>query len=169
MFATKMDHKLPLYVSSVPDAISLNIVALNILLEVLHGYAFCPVVFILKSKVHLQVQSNCSGPWMAKNALALGSSESVYNTPLQLPHWPHLLKQPFSQKYHQNLLYLHLHVWHLDATQSHLNYSLSRWQRELRHPKDPHLEYCTCQGGPFLCQLTLWHHSAAWTYAYAYA
>ena len=68
---------------------------------------------------------------------------------VQLPHWPHLLKQPFSQIYHQNLLYLNLHVWHLDTTQNHLNHSLSRWQRELRHLKDPYLENCMSQGGPF--------------------
>ena len=48
--------------------------------------------------------------------------------PLQLPHWPHLLKQPFNQKYH----------------------SLSRWQRELRHLKVPHLENYMSQGGQFL-------------------
>ena len=70
--------------------------------------------------------------------------------PLQLPHWPHLLKQPFSEKFHQNLMYLNLHVWHLDTTQNHLNHSLSRWQIELRPLKDPHLEDCMSQGGPFL-------------------
>ena len=69
---------------------------------------------------------------------------------LQLPHWPHLLKQPFSHKCHQNLLYLNLHVWHLDTIQNHFNHSLSRWQRELRHLKDPHLEDCMSQGGTFL-------------------
>ena len=69
--------------------------------------------------------------------------------PLQLPHWPHLLKQPFSQKFHQNLMYLNLHVWHLDTTQNHLNHSLSRWQIELRHLKDPHLEDYMSQGGPY--------------------
>ena len=72
--------------------------------------------------------------------------------PLQLPHWPHLLKQLFSLKYHQNLLYLNLQVWHLDTTQNHLNHSLNSWQRELRHLKDPHLENCTSQG----CHLELW-------------
>ena len=71
--------------------------------------------------------------------------------PLQLPHWPHLLKQLFSQKYHdQNLLYLNLHVWHLDTTQNHLNHYLSKWQRELRHLKDLHLENCRSQDRPFL-------------------
>ena len=68
---------------------------------------------------HVQVQNDCSGPSLAPNALVLGSN--------------HLL----SQIYHQNLLYLNLHVWHLDTT--HLNHFLSRWQRELRHLKDPHL------------------------------
>ena len=48
MFATKMIHKLPLYVSPVPDANALNIDALKILLEGLVGYAVCPVALIPK-------------------------------------------------------------------------------------------------------------------------
>ena len=86
---------------------------------------------------HLQVQDDSSSTRVAQNALVLGSSESVNQAPLQLPHWPHLLKQPFSQKFYQNLMYLNLHVWHLDTSQNHLNHSLSRWQIELRHLKDP--------------------------------
>ena len=98
---------------------------------------------------HLQGQDDSSSTRVAQNALVLGSSESVNQAPLQLPHWPHLLKQPFSQKFHQNLMYLNLHVWHLDTTQNHLNHSLIRWQIELRHLKDPHLEDSMSQGGPF--------------------
>ena len=97
---------------------------------------------------HLQVQNDSSSTRVAQNALV--SSESVNQAPLQLPHWPHLLKQPFSQKFHQNLMYLNMHVWHLDTTQNHLNHSLSRWQIEFRHLKDPHLEDSRSQGGPFL-------------------
>ena len=40
---------------------------------------------------------------------------------LQLLHWSR--KQPFSQKYHQNLLLWYLHAWHLNTTQNHLNHS----------------------------------------------
>ena len=98
--------------------------------------------------VHLQVQNDSSSTRVAQNALV--SSESVNQAPLQLPHWPHLLKQPFSQKFHQNLMYLNMHVWHLDTTQNHLNHSLSRWQIEFRHLKDPHLEDSRSQGGLFL-------------------
>ena len=42
MFATKLNHKLPIYVSPVPDANAMNIDALNISWECLDGYAFCP-------------------------------------------------------------------------------------------------------------------------------
>ena len=107
---------------------------------------------------HQQVQNDSSSTRVAQSALVSGSSQSVNQAPLQLPHWPHLLKQPFSQKFHQNLMYLNLHVWHLDTTQSHLHHSLRshlhhslrRWQIELRHLKDPHLEDYMSQGGPFL-------------------
>ena len=34
----------------------------------------------------------------------------------QLPHWPHLLEQPV-----RDLFYLNLHVWHLDTSQNQLN------------------------------------------------
>ena len=53
---------------------------------------------------HLQVQNDSSSTRVAQNALVLGSSQSVNQAPLQLPHWPHLLKQPFSQKFHHNLM-----------------------------------------------------------------
>ena len=152
MFATRLNHKLPIYVSPVPDANAMNIDALNISWEGLDGYAFLSCSTHTKSHTeneHLQVQDDSSSTRVAQNALVLGSSESVSQAPLQLPHWPHLLKQPFSQKFHQNLMYLNLHVWHLDTTQNHLNHSLSRWQIEFRHLKDPHLEDCMSQGGPF--------------------
>ena len=57
--------------------------------------------------------------------------------PLQLLHWSQ--KQPFSQKYHQNLLHWHLHAWHLNTTQNLLYHSLSRGLRDLGHLMDPHL------------------------------
>ena len=41
-----MNHRLPFYVSSLPDVHVLNIYALNILWEVLDGYAFCLVALI---------------------------------------------------------------------------------------------------------------------------
>ena len=149
MFAIKINHKLPLYVSPVPDANSLNIDAFNIPYEGLDGYAFWNCSFhskVIKNE-HLQVQNNCSDPWLVQDALVLGSSESRNQNPITGTSLASSVETA-SQKYHQNLLYQHLHVWHQDNTKSHLNHSLSRWHRELRHLKDPHLEYCTRRGGP---------------------
>ena len=153
MFATKLNHKLPIYVSPIPDANAMDIDALNISWEGLDGYAFCPVALIPKVIQKMNTY-RCRMIVVAPGWPMMHWFWDLVNLstkpPLQLPHWPHLLKQPFSHKYHQNLLYLNLHVSHLDTTQNHLNHSLSRWQRELRHLKDPHLEDCTNQGGPFL-------------------
>ena len=48
MFATKIDNKLPLYVSPVPDPNAMVVDALNISWEVLDGYAYCPIAVIPK-------------------------------------------------------------------------------------------------------------------------
>ena len=145
MFATKMNHKLPLYVSPVPDANALNIDAFNISWEGLDDYVYCPVALFPKVIQKMNTY-RCKMIVVAPGCLMIHWFWDLVNLStkptLQLPCWPHLLKQPFSHNYHQNLLYLNLHVWHLDTTQNHLNHSLSRWQRELRHLKDPHLENC---------------------------
>ena len=82
MFATKLDHKLPIYVSPVPDANAMNIDVLNISWEGLDGYAFCPSTHTKSDtgKEHLQVQDDSSCTRVAQNALVLGSSESVNQT-----------------------------------------------------------------------------------------
>ena len=153
MFATKMNHKLPLYVSPVPDANALNIDALNIAWDGLDGYVFSPVALI-SNVIQKMNTYRCKMIVVASGWPRMHWFWDLVNLstkpPLQLPHWPHLLKQLSSQKYYQNLLYLNLHVWHVDTTQNHLNHSLSKWQRELRHLKDPHLENYMSQGGPFL-------------------
>ena len=153
MFATKLNHKLPIYVSPVPDANAMNIDALNISWEGLDGYAFCPVALIprvIQKMNTYRCRMIVVAPGWPRMHWFWDLVNLSTKPPLQLPHWPHLLKQPFSQKFHQNLMFLNLHVWHLDTTQNHLNHSLSRWQIELRHLKDPHLEDYMSQGGPFL-------------------
>ena len=48
MFATKMNNKVPLYVSLVPDPNAMAVDVLNISWEALDGYAFCPIALIPK-------------------------------------------------------------------------------------------------------------------------
>ena len=59
---------------------------------------------------HLQVQDDSSSIRVARNALVLGSSESVNQNPITTTSMASSVKQPFSQKFHQNLMYLNLHV-----------------------------------------------------------
>ena len=48
MFATKMNNKLPLYVSPVPDPNAMVVDALNISWEAIDGYTYCPIALIPK-------------------------------------------------------------------------------------------------------------------------
>ena len=70
--------------------------------------------------------------------------------PLQLPHWKTLLKQPHSNRFHNNVEYLNLHVWLLDSRNPILEDSHLRWQKELRHLRGNPQEKSTNQGGPFM-------------------
>ena len=113
MFATKLNHKLPIYVSPVPDANAMNIDALNISWEGLDGYAFCPVALIPKVIQEMNTY-RCKMIIVAPGWSRMHWFWDLVNLstkpPLQLSHGPHLLKQPFSQKFHQNLVYLNMHV-----------------------------------------------------------
>ena len=48
LFATKMNNKLPLYVSPVPDPNAMAVDALNISWEAMDGYVYCPIALIPK-------------------------------------------------------------------------------------------------------------------------
>ena len=116
MFATKFNHKLPIYVSPVPDANAMNIDALNISWEGLDGYAFSLIPKVIQKMNTYRCKMIVVAPGWTRLHWFWDLVNLSTKSPLQLPHWPHLLKQPFSQKFHQNLMYLNLHVWHLDTS-----------------------------------------------------
>ena len=223
MFATKMNNKLPLYVSPVPDPNAMAIDALNISWQALDSYAYCYNRIYTNRMVSSSkdisedlpnlAQTNgryvCNQDEQQATSLCISSPRPKCNSnrcieylvagsrrlcllshssdtkndskmktyacqmiviapgwpgmswfwdlielstkpPLLLPHWEILLKQPFSQRFHQNLQYLNLHAWHLDSRLQFLKNSQSQWQRELRRLKEFHPERSMNQGGPFL-------------------
>ena len=91
----------------------MNIDALNISWEGLDGYAFCPVVLIPKVIQKMNTY-RCKMIVVAPGWPRMHWFWDLVNLstkpPLQLSHRPHLLKQPFSRKFHQNLMCLNLHV-----------------------------------------------------------
>ena len=101
MFATKLNHKLPIYVSPVPDANAMNIDALNISWECLDGYAFCPVALIPKVIQKMNTY-RCKMIVVAPGWPGMHWFWDLVNLstklPLQLPHWPHLLKPTFQSE-----------------------------------------------------------------------
>ena len=153
LFATHLNHKLPLYVSSIPDPRAWNIDALNINWTNLTAYAYPPTALLHKviqkiKQCHCLIIVIAPGwpgmPWFWD--LVQLSTE----IPLQLPVSTTLLKQSHNYVFHNNPQQLNLHAWCLGADNSKNKASLWRWQRELLplsgHQQGP----STGQSGPYL-------------------
>ena len=153
LFATHLNHKLPLYVSPIPDPRAWNIDALNINWTNLTAYAYPPTALLHKviqkiKQCHCLIIVIAPGwpgmPWFWD--LVQLSTE----IPLQLPVSTTLLKQSHKYVFHNNPQQLNLHAWCLGADNSKNKASLWRWQRELLplsgHQQGP----STGQSGPYL-------------------
>ena len=134
LFATHLNHKLPLYVSPIPDPRAWNIDALNINWTNLTAYAYPPTALLHKviqkiKQCHCLIIVIAPGwpgmPWFWD--LVQLSTE----IPVQLPVSTTLLKQSHNYVFHNNPQQLNLHAWCLGADNSKNKASLWRWQREL--------------------------------------
>ena len=154
LFATRFNHKLPQFVSPVPDPLAVAVDALTLPWEDLDAYAFPPTA-ILGKVVEKLLDSRYQRfiliapgwpnmPWFW-DLVAMSSQ-----IPLSLPNLPNLLTQPFNQIPHRNLTSLHLHAWLLEPQQSKNRASLSQWQHKLRLLKEDEPDQSTRQSGPFL-------------------
>ena len=136
LFATRFNHKLPQFVSPVPDPLAVAVDALTLPWEDLDAYAFPPTA-ILGKVVEKLLDSPCKRliliapgwpnmPWFWD--LVTMSSQ----VPLSLPNQPNLLTQPFNQIPHRNLTSLNLHAWLLEPQRLRNRASLRQWRQELR-------------------------------------
>ena len=140
LFATRFNHKLPQFVSPVPDSLAVAVDALTLPWEDLDAYAFPPTAILGKVVEKLQ-----DSPCKRLILLALGWPNMPWfwelvamssQVPLSLPNLPNLLTQPFNQIPHRNLTNLNLHAWLLEPQQSKNRASLRQWQQELRLLKE---------------------------------
>ena len=140
LFATRFNHKLPQFVSPVPDSLAVAVDALTLPWEDLDAYAFPPTA-ILGKVVEKLLDSPCKRiimiapgwpnmPWFW-DLVAMSSQ-----VPLSLPNLPNLLTQPFNQIPHRNLTNLNLHAWLLEPRKSKNRASLTQWQQELKLLKE---------------------------------
>ena len=151
LFVSHLNHKLPLYVSPVPDQNTWDIDALNINWKGLTAYV-CPLTALLcrviqKTRQYpyliIVIAPGWPGmPWFWD--LVQFSTE----IPLQLPVSKNLLKQSHNYVFHSNPQHRNLHAWSLGVDSSKNKASLWRWQRELL-PLRGH-QPSTSQSGPYL-------------------
>ena len=148
LFATHLNHKLPLCVSPVPDPNALNIIWTG-----LTAYAYPPMA-LLHRVIQKFRQCHCliiiiapgwpGMPWFWD--LVQLSTE----IPLQLPVSTTLLKQSHKYVFHSSPQHLNLHAWCLGVDSSKNKASLWRSQRELLPLRDHQQGPSTSQSGPYL-------------------
>ena len=153
LFATHLNHKLPLYVSPVPDPNAWDIDDLNLNWMGLTAYAYPPTA-LLHRVIQKMRQCHCliiviapgwpGMPWFWD--LVQLSAE----IPLQLPVSTTLLKQSHNYVFHSYPQHLNLHAWCLGVDSSKNKASLWRWQRELLHLRGHQQGPSTSQSGPYL-------------------
>ena len=154
LFATRFNHKLPSFVSPVPDQTAWAVDALSLSWEHLNAYAFPPVSLLPKviSKIRDQ---GCRrmiliAPGWPNMPWFWDLVDLSVQIPFSLPLTRDLVTQPFNGLVHRNLQNLNLHAWLLEALPSGNTVSLKRWQHELRLLREAQPEPCTSQSGPFL-------------------
>ena len=154
LFATQFNHRLPKFVSPVPDPSAWAVDALSLSWENLDAYAFPPVSLLNQVVSKLMNQGFYrmiliapgwpNMPWFW-DLISLSSQ-----IPFSLPLQQDLLKQPLNGLLHRNLSHLNLHAWLLESLPSKNKVSLKKWQRELKLLREARPERFTSQSGPFL-------------------
>ena len=154
LFATRFNHKLPRFVSPVPDPTAWAVDALSLPRENLDAYAFPPV-----SLLNQVISKIMDQGWRRFILIAPGWPNMPWfwdlvnlsiQIPLSLPLLRDLVTQPFNGLVHRSLRHLNLHAWLLEPRSSRSKDSLMRWQQELKLLKGRQPEQCTNQSGPFL-------------------
>ena len=154
LFATRFNHKLPQFVSPVPDSLAVTVDALTLPWEDLDAYAFPPTA-ILGKVVEKLIYSLCKriiliAPGWPNMAWFWDLVNMSSQVPISLPNLPNLLTQPFNQIPHRNLTNLNLHAWLLEPQQLNNRASLRQWQQALRLLKEGQPDQSMRRSGPFL-------------------
>ena len=153
LFATRLNQKVPPYMSPVPDQNAWDIDALNINWSGLIACAYPPTA-LLHRVIQIVRQSNCviiaiapgwpGMPWFWDLV------ELSTEIPFQLPVSRTLLKQSHNYVFHSNPHHLNLHAWCLGVDSSKNKASLWKWQRELLPLRDRQQGPSTNQSRPYL-------------------
>ena len=148
LFATRFNHKLPQFVSPVPDPAAWAVDTPSLPWEDMDVYAFPPVSLINQVISKVLDQGCCR---MVLIALGWPNMPWFWDLvrlsvqiPFSLPLERDLVTQPFNGMVHRNLNNLNLHAWLLESLPSTNKVSLMRLLKEAQP------ELSTSKSGPFL-------------------
>ena len=150
LFATRHNNKLPIFVSPVSDDRAWAVDALSISWDGLQIYAFPPTAILTKVLMKLR-DHECDMILIAPNwpkqrwfPLIL---EHLVDYPVSLPYWPHLLKQPQSELFHQNPQVYQLHAWKLSTRHTLVEAFLARLRKECHRHRRQEASKSTRESG----------------------
>ena len=141
LFATRLNHRLPFYVSPIPDQKALSIDALSMDWNRIHAYAFPPFHLIpaVINKIRLsQCKIVLIAPLWPDRPIVLIAPlwpdrpwfpellSMLVSPPVSLPVIPNLLAQLKGRILHQNPGHLQLHAWEL----SNSHFEIDNFQAE---------------------------------------
>jgi hypothetical protein len=137
LFATRMNNQLPMFVSPCPDPLAWAVDAFALDWEDFVAYAYPPVKLIpeiLKKVRQSTAQVFLVAPHWPNQSWFPDLLSLLFDLPLQIPPWRHLLRQPHLDVFHSSPHHLHLHVWPLSGENSERQDFL----RRLRNMQPPH-------------------------------
>ena len=140
LFATSLNHRLPVYFSLMVDPQSAGTNAMLQSWDSLQAYAFPP--FGLLSRVLAKVRQSKGleltliAPFWPQHPWFPDLLELLVEIPSFLPQRRDLLKQPHFHHYHQNLPVLQLTAWRISSDPRAIPDSLRRWLASLPSADD---------------------------------
>ena len=124
LFATRLNHRLPLYVSPIPDQKALSIDAISMDWNRIHAYAF-PPFHLIQTVINKIRISQCKivliAPLWPDRLWFPELLGLLVSPPVSLPVIPNLLAQLKGRILHQNSGHLQLHAWELSYNLSEID------------------------------------------------
>lgn len=119
LFATRVNFKLPMFVSPYPDPQAWKVDALNISWEGLVAYAFPPPALMSavvdKIRATSTLKLTLIAPWWPAQTW-FPILVKLADAPTPLPSHPRLLRDNLSREFHPNPNMFHLHVWSISKS-----------------------------------------------------
>ena len=132
LFATSLNHRLPVYFSPLHDPSSAGTDAFLQSWNDLQAYAFPPFAIlrkvINKVKASQGLELTLIAPFWPQKEWFPDLLELLLEPPLLLPERRNLLRQPHFYRLHQGLRMLNLHAWRLSSDSPGMKVSLREWR-----------------------------------------